>query len=169
MKYLLPAIIAICCPIIVFCQDITGLWTGTLHNDATKETLRYEIFVSKSKGKYSGYSQTWLSVNDKQYYGIKKMNIRIAKDGKVVMQDVATIETNLPDGADKNVIQLNVLDLVNQGTGTNLAGFFVTNRSRIYRELTGQISLKRVSATNENSLVKYALKNSNEDDVTALK
>ncbi|MEO6254641.1 MAG: hypothetical protein ABIO79_15120, partial [Ferruginibacter sp.] len=74
--------LVLCCPIIAFCQDITGLWKGTIFNDSTKQTLPYEIVISKEKGKLTGYSHTSYVINDKKYYGIKKMNIRVAKDGK---------------------------------------------------------------------------------------
>ena len=169
MKKLLIAVIALCSPVFVFCQDITGLWSGTMLNDSTQQTLPYEIFISKSKGKYTGFSQTWFMVDDKKYYGIKKINIRIAKDGKIVIQDAAAVENNSPVTADKNVIQLNVLDLVNQNNETILNGPFVTNRSKAYRELTGHISLKRISSPAESSLVKYLQKNYSDNDITAVK
>ena len=108
-------------------------------------------------------------VDDKKYYGIKKINVRIAKDGKIVIQDAAAVENNSPVSADKNVIQLNVLDLVNQDNETILNGAFVTNRSKAYRELTGRISLKRVSSSTESSLMKYLQKTNEENDITAVK
>ena len=169
MKKLLIAVIASCSPIFVFCQDITGLWSGSMLNDSTQQSLPYEIFISKSKGKYSGFSQTWFMVDDKKYYGIKKINVRIAKDGKIVIQDGAAVENNSPVNADKNVIQLNVLDLVSQGNETILNGPFVTNRSKAYRELTGRISLKRISSSEESSLVKYLQKNYSDNDITGVR
>ena len=38
-------------PLTVNAQDITGLWKGTLYNDTTQLTLRYEIGISQEKGK----------------------------------------------------------------------------------------------------------------------
>ena len=169
MKKLIFAVIVLCSPVFVFCQDITGLWSGTMLNDSTQQSLPYEIFISKIKGKYTGFSQTCFMVDDKKYYGIKKINVRIAKDGKIVIQDAAAVENNSPVSADKNVIQLNVLDLVNQDNETILNGAFVTNRSRAYRELTGRISLKRVSSSTESSLMKYLQKTNEENDITAVK
>ena len=169
MKYLVLAIVAFCSPVVVFCQDITGFWTGTLYNDFTQQSLPYEVFISKKNGKYTGFSQTWFLIDEKKYYGIKKINVRIAKDGKIVMQDALMIENNYPIGSNKNVVQLNVLDLVTHDNETTLDGLFVTNRSRSYSDLTGRINLKRVSASNESSLAQYIRKGGSENEVTAVK
>jgi hypothetical protein len=50
-----------------------------------------------------------------------------------------------------------------------LNGAFVTNRSKAYRELTGRISLKRISSSTESSLMKYLQKNNGEQDITVVK
>ncbi|MEP7254544.1 MAG: hypothetical protein ABI666_02155 [Ferruginibacter sp.] len=169
MKHLILAIVAFCSPVIVFCQDITGFWTGTLYNDATQQSLPYEVYISKTNGKYSGFSQTWFLINEKKYYGIKKINVRIAKDGKIVIQDASMVENNYPAEQNKNIIQLNVLDLVNNNNETVLDGLFVTNRTRSIGELTGHINLKRVSASNESGLMQYLQKNNSGAEITAAK
>ena len=169
MKYLLIAIIALCSPMVAFCQDITGLWTGTLFNDSTQKSLPYEVFISKVKGKYIGYSQTWFMVNDIKYYGIKKINVRIAKDGKIVIQDAALMENNYPVHANKNVIQLDILNLQKNDNDITLDGPFVTNSTTTFSALTGRISIKRVASSNESSLMRYLNKNSIDNDITALK
>ena len=79
------------------------------------------------------------------------------------------VENNYPNGSNKNVVQLNVLDLVTHDNETTLDGLFVTNRSRSYSDLTGRINLKRVSASNESSLAQYLRKGSSENEVTAIK
>lgn len=169
MKYLILAVTALSFPVVVFCQDITGLWTGTLYNDSTQQSLPYEIFIRKDKGKYSGFSQTWVLVDEKKYYAIKKINIRIAKDGKVIIQDAALTENNYPSSPDKNVIQLNVLNVVNEDNETSLNGVFVTNRSKYYRELTGRIDLKRTSVSIAGGLMQYVQKNGSGAEITAAK
>lgn len=170
MKNLTLIMVAICCPIFAFCQDITGLWKGTIYNDSTKQTSEYEIVISKERGKYSAYSRTAYVINDKRYFGIKKINVRIAKDGKIVMQDAKLVEENYPGQPNKNVIQLNVLDLVNMGDEATLDGEFVTNRSKDFRALTGRISIKKVNPLTQSDLVSYLQKNNNNGaDFTAVK
>src|SRR5688500_1547467 len=68
-------------------NDITGLWTGTLFSDTTGNYSSYEIAISKDKGKYIGFSHTWFNIRGQQYYGVKKVNIRRATDGKIIIVD----------------------------------------------------------------------------------
>ena len=170
MKYFLSVLIVLCCPIFVFCQDITGLWKGTMFNDSTKQSLDYEIVISKEKGKFSGFSHTSFLINDKKYYGIKKINVRVAKDGKIVMQDAKLIENNYPGELNKNVIQLNVLDLAISGDESFLDGLFVTNRSKDYQALTGRLSIKKVNPLfSQSELLSYLQKNSKDIYLTVVK
>ncbi len=169
MKQFLPFIIAICCPVIVFCQDITGLYKGSMYNDSTRQSLPYEMMITKENGKYTGYTHSWFLVNGKQYYGIKKIKARVAKDGKIVVQDVALIENNYPVSPDKNVSQLNVLDITSNENEVALNGPFVTNRTKAYNELTGRISLKKVNGTTESALMKYLQNYSGDNDITVVR
>jgi hypothetical protein len=168
MKNITLVMVALCFPIFAFCQDITGLWKGTMFNDSTQQSLDYEIVISKKNGKYTGFSHTWFVVNDKKYYGIKKINVRVAKDGKIVMQDAKLVKNNYPGGAEKNVIQLNVLDLAKSGDETFLDGLFVTNRSKDHQALTGRLSIKKVNSLTKSELVEFLEKNNNENNLTAL-
>ena len=168
MKTTIIALAALFFPIIVFCQDITGLWTGTMYNDVTKKYLPYEVFISKDKGKYTGYSKTIFSIAGDQYYGIKKMKVDIAKDGKIILLDAGMIKNDYPI-ENKNVRQLNVLDFVSKADETELNGIFVTNQTRIYAEVTGKVNLKRVSAYGESSLMQYLQINNSDKDISAVK
>jgi hypothetical protein len=169
MKYLTLAIVALCAPMIIFCQDITGLWKGTMFNDSTQKSLPYEVYISKENGKYTGLSHSWFSVNGKEYYGIKKVKVRVAKDGKIVIQDASLIENNYPVTPD-NVNQLNVLELANNNNETVMTGPFATNRTRTFSELTGRINIKKVStAYTESSLMQYLHKNGNGSEITVVK
>ena len=169
MKQFLPLLVALCCPIFAFCQDITGLWKGTMFNDSTQKSLPYEMVISKENGKYTGYSHSWFLVDGKEYYGVKKIKVRVAKDGKIVMQDAELIENNYPGGPDKNVYQLNVLDLANIGNEITLQGPFVTNRTKVYTELTGSINVKKVSELTGSELMTFLQKNGMDKSFTAVK
>jgi hypothetical protein len=169
MKYIISTLLVICIPIFVFCQDITGLWKGTMFNDSTQQSLEYEIFISKNKGKYTGFSHTWFLIDEKKYYGVKKINVRIAKDGKVILQDAELIGNNYPVLPYKDVLQLNVLDLANPGDDAKLDGLFVTNRTKFHKEITGHISVKKVSQFSQSDLLSYLEKNSRDIYVAVLK
>jgi hypothetical protein len=154
---------------IVFCQDITGLWKGTMFNDSTKQALPYEIVISKENGKYTGFSHSWFLVDGKKYYGIKKIKVHIAKDGKIIMQDAVLVENNYPVAPDKNVGQLNVLDLATRDNEVIMDGQFVTNRTKACNELTGRISIQKISASAESALMQYLQKNGIDNGLTAAK
>ncbi len=159
----------LCLPALAFCQDITGLWKGTMFNDSTKQSLPYEIIILKDKDKYSGFSHTWFIIDNKKYFGIKKLKVNIAKDGKIVIQDAELLSNNYPEGPNKNVKQLNVLDLSNNGKEIILSGPFVTNRTKNYAELTGQINIKRVGDFNNNNAMQHLQKNNEKDGNEVIK
>jgi hypothetical protein len=170
MKPIIIILAVICCPVFAFCQDITGLWKGTMYNDSTQQSLDYEIVITKEKGKLTGFSHTSYVVNDKKYYGIKKINVRVAKDGKIVFQDAKLLENNYANQQNKNVIQLNVLDFANSGSDSFMDGIFVTNRSKEYQAITGRMSIKKVNPmVVQSDLMKYLQKNADEDNMTVVK
>jgi hypothetical protein len=156
-------------PTLIISQDITGLWKGTMYNDSTKKTLPYELLIKKEKGKYTGFSHSFFLIEGKEYYGIKKVRVTIAKDGKIVIKDDELIENNYPVLPDKNVHQLNVLDLVTQENENIMDGLFVTNLTKQFSELTGHINVKRSNTSSESSLMQYFKKNASETEVAVLK
>ena len=168
MKKIITAASFFLFPLFIFSQDITGLWTGTMLNDSTKQSLPYEVFIKKEKGKYTGYSQNCFLINGEKYYGIKKIKVNVARDGKIILLDAALIKDNYPF-RDKNIKQLNVLDLVGNDAETSLDGLFVTNLTRSYYEVTGKVNLKKVSTFTESSLMQYLQKGGSDNDVTLVK
>jgi len=137
-----------------FAQDITGLWKGTLYNDTTKRYLRYEVAISENKGKLSGYSHTFFIVDDKEYYGVKKVKVRIEGD-KIIVQDEKLIAHNYPIPPAKGVHQLDVLTLEMQDSVMILSGPFSTNRTKEYHSLTGSIRIQRKNDFRQSALVPH--------------
>ena len=169
MKKLLTAAGLLLFPLFIFSQDLAGLWQGTMYNDSTKTSLPYELFIKKEKGKFSGYSYTWFSINGEEYYGVKKVKVSIAKDGKVVIKEDALVENNYPVPADKKVMQLNVLDLLSNENENVLDGLFVTNLTKQFGEITGHINMKRISTLTESSLMQYLEKKEKKMEVATIK
>jgi hypothetical protein len=145
-------------PVKIFSQpdiDITGLWKGTLYNDTTKQYHGYEIGISEEKGKLSGFSHTWFFVNDKKYYGVKKLKVRKANDGKIIIEDAGVIAYNYPEEPPKGVRQLNVLTLEVKDSILKLTGPFTTNRTKVYSSVTGTIELQRRNDYWQSALVPH--------------
>ncbi|MEO7446332.1 MAG: hypothetical protein ABIT96_13525 [Ferruginibacter sp.] len=158
MKKISFILVVLCCPVMVICQDITGLWAGTIKNDSTGLTHSYEIGIRKIKGKYTGFTHTWFSIGDKRYYGLKKVHVRIANDGKVIVVDDELIANNYPVSPNKNVRQLNVLSLSGSEENPTLSGPFVTNRTKEFLPLSGEITLVRRKDVAQSDLVVYLQK-----------
>jgi hypothetical protein len=143
------------CPNHSFAQfDATGMWKGTLYNDSNRLTYAYEIVLNKQGNHYTGFSHTWFLIDDKRYYGVKKVKARVSKD-KILIQDDGLIEHNYPVKPDKNVRQLNILD-VKDSTGVPvLFGPFTTNRTKNYAPLTGYIYLVQTTDFHSTSLLPH--------------
>ena len=153
MKYLLYLIVLLAAPSAVFSQDITGLWKGTLYNDSTQQSFQYEVVVSKDHGKYSAFSYTWFQEKGSKLYGVKKIKVHVAKDGKIIMQDAELVKNNYNPDPNQKIFQLNVLDFADNSGEPTLDGLFVTNRTKAFHEHSGRITLKRVSAVVQGDLM----------------
>lgn len=169
MKYLLPVCVFICASFTSFCQDIDGLWKGTIHNDTTHHVLQYEILITKNKGKYTGYSHTWFLINDQKFFGIKKIKVRKAGDGKIVLEDDELVSNNYPVPQNEGVRQLNVLDLDYAGNESKLNGVFVTNRTKEFAPLTGRTYLQKVDISSKSDLVDYLQLRGKENNLAVVK
>ncbi|MEO6489091.1 MAG: hypothetical protein ABIO04_04050 [Ferruginibacter sp.] len=135
--------------------DITGLWKGTIYNDTTQLKYSYEIGISEEKGKLTGFSHTWFILDDKQYYGVKKVKVKFAPDGKIIIEDAGLIANNYPVSPAKGVRQLNILTLQIADSAMSLVGPFSTNRTKLYSPLTGTISLQRKNDYWQSALVPH--------------
>src|SRR6187399_446488 len=153
-RFILIYIMIILTPSLLEAQDITGLWKGTLYNDTTKLTLSYEIGISEENGKLSGFSHTWFIMDNKQYFGLKKVRIKRSK-GKILVEDVSLIAHNYPVEPAKGVRQLNVLTLTVKDSVMELSGPYSTNRTKTYSPLTGHVSLQRKNDYWQSSLVPH--------------
>lgn len=120
--------------------DITGLWKGTLYNDSTKQSYKYEIGLSEEKGRITGFSHTWY--NEKDYFVVKKLKAKRTK-GKIVIEDVDIIAYNYPESPPKGVRRLHILDLKEEDSILTLSGVFSTNRTKTYAPATGTLQLQR--------------------------
>lgn len=160
-----------CLPVCATAQekDITGLWKGTLFNDTTQKFYKYEIGISKEKGKYSGFSHTWFLIGDTQYFGVKKLSVKIAADGKIIVEDDGLIANNYPISPNKGVRQLNILTLDATDSVMKLTGPFSTNRTKQYHSLTGSIFLQRKNDFWQSTLVPHLQELGKEDELSFVK
>ena len=140
-------------PLQIFAQDITGVWTGKLYNDTTKQYLAYEITISEYNGKLSGYSHTIFVIDGKEETGVKSLKIK-KKNDKFFIEDDDLIYNNYTAPPPKGVRQYSILSLLENDSGMILSGLFNTNRTREYRPLTGTVYLQKKNNDDETRLVK---------------
>jgi hypothetical protein len=153
MKSIQLLFLAFCLPLLAFNQDITGLWTGTLYSDSTHQEYHYEVGIMQENGRYVGYSHTWFIIDEKPYFGLKKVKVKIATDGKVILEDGDLLLNDYPQEAHKKVRQLNVLDFKGNTEAATLNGLFVTNRTKTYVPLTGKVQLIKTQSTIQSNLL----------------
>ncbi len=134
--------------------DITGLWKGTMYNDTTQQFLKYEIAISKRKGKYTGYTHTYFIIDDREYHGVKKVKIRI-REGKLIVEDMQLIAHNYPVAPNKGVRQVDVLSFKIQDGAMILEGPFSTIRTKEFHSLTGEINVERKNNFQQSALVPH--------------
>lgn len=80
-------------PFHTFAQDYTGVWVGTLYNDTTQQSLPYEIAISESNGKLTGFSHITFVVNGKEEVGVKAVRITKGRD-KIFIEDESLVYNN---------------------------------------------------------------------------
>lgn len=136
----------------MFSQDIEGVWTGTIYNDTTRKYIPYEIAISESKGKLSGYSHTLFMDGKKEVTGVKSLKIK-EKNGKILIEDDELIYNNYSEPPPKGVKQFSVLNIMRGDSGWLMIGVFNTNRTKEYSSLTGTIRLLKKDKVEQTKIV----------------
>lgn len=150
MRFLL---IILLLPLKLFSQDLEGVWTGTIYNDTTKKYIPYEIAITESKGKLTGFSHTvFTDENNRQETGVKSLKIK-KKGDKILIEDDELIYNNYVTPPPKGVRQYSVLNFTYGPQGQYLVGVFNTNRTKEYASLTGTINLQKKEKITETNLV----------------
>lgn len=140
MRFLL---IILLFPLKLFSQDLEGVWTGTIYNDTTRQYIPYEIAITGSKGKLSGFSHTiFTDENNRAETGVKSLKIK-KKGDKLLIEDDELIYNNYTSPPPKGVRQYSVLSVTSGPSGEYLVGAFNTNRTKEYASATGSIRLQK--------------------------
>ncbi len=139
-------------PAQVFAQDISGVWTGYMYNDTTKENIQYELAISEFQGKPTGYSHTVFIIDSVKNIGVKSVKIK-EKEGHYYITDEKLIYNNYTEPPAKGVKQFSFLTLSENDSSEVLSGIWRTNPTKIYKQLTGTIFLERKKKVNPEQTV----------------
>ena len=149
MKFLL---IIFLFPLGVFAQDISGVWTGHLYNDTTKQFIDYELAVSEYNGQLSGYSHTTFIIDSIKNIGVKSVKVK-KKSDRFLVEDDKLIYNNYPEPPAKGVKTYVTLSFSENDTAQMLTGIWHTNRTKIFTQLTGTVFLEKRRKIQETLIV----------------
>jgi len=145
MKYRVRILIlSFCFSARLFAQqpDVTGLWTGELYVDSTKQYLPYEIAVSENKGKLTGYSRIIFVEDGREEAGFEDISLKW-EGNQLIIEDEGFFEHSFSKKPSKRVKKEQTLSLLTADTVMTLKGKWKTNRTRFYLVATGTTLLKR--------------------------
>lgn len=125
-------------PLGLFAQDVTGIWTGFIHTSGT--SLPYELAISETKDKLTGYSLTIFTFDGVENVGVKSMKIKKKKDN-ISIEDDVLIYNNYKMPA-KRVVLISSLSLSTENSIPVLQGSFIT-RSIDRSSFKGTIRLEK--------------------------
>ncbi len=138
-------------PLQLFAQDLQGVWVGILHNDSTNLDLHYEIVITETKGKLSGFSYTNFIVDGRSLTGVKSLKIN-KRFGKLFVEDDDLVYNNYDFDPPKGVKQASILEL--SSIEPILFGKFTTTRTKQYgKPVTGTIHLLKKNELADSRLI----------------
>ena len=133
-------------------KEITGVWTGSLYNDTTKQFIHYELAISEHAGKLSGYSHTTFIIDGIKNIGVKEVKIK-DKKGLIAVEDEKLIDNNYTAPPAKGVRTFISLVLSENDSAKVLSGPWHTNRTKEYSSLTGTAFLEKKKKINETAII----------------
>ena len=153
MKNLFTAIL-ICLSFFCSAQKINGFYSGTLYNDSTKMTQRYELALNEYRGKIYGYSYVTFVKNDTFYYGIRKIKANIVGDSLIV-EDDKMILNNFPEPPAKRVGRTITIPLNGQDSLVDISGTWKTNQTKKYYSVPGVIKMNKSTDSSNSPLIAH--------------
>jgi hypothetical protein len=127
-------------PLVGFCQQLTGLWTGTLSNDSNtiRKDQSFEIALTQYKNKVYGYSYTTFMVHDTLFYIVKRVKGKVDGDICEVEDDEIT-SCNFLNKIDKGVKQHFTFRLNQADSLWRLDGDWKTGKTKKYYAVSGSV------------------------------
>jgi hypothetical protein len=140
-------------PVKLFSQHIAGVWTG--HIQITGTQLPFEIVISQSNDKLSGYSMTTFTINGRENTGIKSIKLKNI-NGNVFIEDEEMIYNDYSTPPKRVKLTGNLL-LSEKSSVTTLTGNFKTRamdfRTSDNLSYSGTIDLVKQTATTRTKLM----------------
>lgn len=153
MKNLLTFILFLFC-VSSSAQKISGFYSGTLYNDSTRMTQKYELALNEYRGKITGYSYVTFVSQDTFYWGIRKVKATVEGDSLVVVDD-KIVANNFPEAPAKKVGRTITIPLHGQDSLVMINGSWKTNQTKKYYSVPGSIRMDRSSDSSSSPLISH--------------
>ena len=132
-------------------KKVGGFYKGTLFNDSTRMVQQYELALAEYRGRVMGYSYVTFVVNDTFYYGIRKINAKIAGDSLIV-EDDKMIANNFPESPAKHVNRTVTIPFHGQDSLVSINGRWTTNKTKTYYAVPGSVEATKSSDSSGSAL-----------------
>lgn len=152
MKSLIIILLFLIFTVPAICQQLDGLWKGSMINDSTKKEYPYELMITEKNGKISGYSHTIFQEPDTILFNVKKIRGRIS-EAAIEIEDDGSLDNNFPGRAPKGVKQLNTLIFSEEGEILVISGTWRTTIGPKYGPQKGSIRLQRLNTSPPSALI----------------
>lgn len=145
--------------LLLFCltssaQKISGFYSGTLYNDSTRMTQKYELALNEYRGKITGYSYVTFVSQDTFYWGIRKVKATVEGDSLVVVDD-KIVANNFPEAPARKVGRVITIPLHGQDSLVVINGSWKTNQTKRYYSVPGSIQMDRSSDSASSPLIRH--------------
>lgn len=124
-------------------REIEGAWSGWIKT--TDRKIKYEVVISDSAGKYSGYSKIIFNVKGEEQSAIKSLIITQDENDpeKYFLEEDKLIRDNFEADAPKKIKQVNTVLFTRQNKKLVLEGTFKTKATMGIRAATGDVYLEK--------------------------
>jgi len=137
----------------LFAQNVSGLYSGILHNDSAKQIQKYELALSEYRGKITGYAYATFIANDTFYYSIRRVHATREKD-QLMVEDDEMVANNFPRRPDKGVHRISYIPLNHDAdTLRNFSGNWKTTQTKKFYSAPGTMEMKRDNDSAHSALV----------------
>jgi hypothetical protein len=136
-------------------QNVSGLYSGILHNDSARQIQKYELALSEYRGKITGYAYATFIANDTFYYSVRRVKATRDND-QLIVEDQEMVANNFPRAPDKGVHRISYIPLNNLKEGDTLTTFngnWKTTKTKKFYSAPGSMDMKRDNDSAHSALV----------------
>lgn len=128
-------------PLFGLCQELTGVWTGTLSNDSLtiRKNQTFEIALTENRGAVYGYTYSTFIANDSLFYIIKRVKGSV-KGNICVIKDDEIVTHNFQRRPEKGINVVYTFRHNEQENIWKIDGNWKTNSTKNFYSISGEVN-----------------------------